>query len=70
MKIGKAVCHFILYVDEASGYAVVDEILRHPAESNENISTAQFLKSLHMRWVQYFGIPAVIKLDLERPLAT
>ncbi|CAE7873572.1 unnamed protein product [Symbiodinium microadriaticum] len=65
MKIAKAVCHFILYVDEASGYAVVDEIMRHPADSNENISTAQFLKSLHMRWIQYFGIPTVIKLDLE-----
>ena len=65
MKIAKAVCHFILYVDEASGYAVVDEIMRHPADSNENISTSQFLKSLHMRWIQYFGIPTVIKLDLE-----
>ena len=65
MKIPQAVCHFILYVDEASGYAVVDEIMRHPVDNNENSSTAQFLKSLHMRWIQYFGIPAVIKLALE-----
>ncbi|CAE7185545.1 unnamed protein product [Symbiodinium microadriaticum] len=39
MKIAKAVFHFILYVDEASGYDVVDEVMRHPADSNENIST-------------------------------
>ena len=65
VRLGKQVFHSIFYVGEASGCAVDLSTLRHGEDERRNISTDQFLRSLRVRWAQYFGCPEVLKIDLE-----
>ena len=57
--------HFLLCLDEASGFSVVQEIMDHHEEEHENLSTQVFLEVLEQSWIQYFGFPARIRLDQE-----
>ena len=53
--------HFILFMDEASSFAVVSEILVHDAEEGANIVTEGAIDALE----QYFGYPLRLRCDLE-----
>ena len=65
MRIGSQVHHFVLMVDEASGYAVIREAFRHPEEEGRNLTGEEFVSILREAWFGYFGYPATLKLDLE-----
>ena len=45
--------HFLLMLDEASGYGVVKEIKSHPDDQSENLSTREVIAVLEESWVQY-----------------
>ena len=57
--------HFVLMVDEASGYAVVREAYVTPEEEGRNLTTQELLNILEEAWFQYFGYPEKLKMDLE-----
>ena len=57
--------HFLLCLDEASGFAVVQEMLVHQEEEHENLNTPSVIATLEQSWVQYFGFPKRIRLDQE-----
>ncbi|CAJ1438580.1 unnamed protein product [Effrenium voratum] len=42
-KLAETVHHFLLYLDEASGYVVTDEIVTHPDDQHENVATPETL---------------------------
>ena len=65
MRIGSQVHHFVLMVDEASGYAVIREAFRHPEDEGRNLTGEEFVSILREAWFGYFGYPTVLKLDLE-----
>ena len=64
-KHGKMTHHCLLFLDEASSFAVVAEMNVHPAEESENIDAPGMLTALEEHWIQYFGFPSRIKCDLE-----
>lgn len=64
-RFGDRVHHFLLCLDEASGFSVVQEIMNHPEDEHENLSTLVFLELLEQSWIQYFGFPSRIRLDLR-----
>ena len=57
--------HFVLMVDEASGYAVVREAYVTPEEEGRNLTAQELLNILEEAWFQYFGYPEKLKMDLE-----
>ena len=57
--------HFLLCLDEASGFSVVQEMLVHQEEEHENINTPSVVATLEQSWIQYFGFPKRIRLDQE-----
>ena len=57
--------HFLLLLDEASSFAVVKEIMNHPEDQSENISTAEVIETLEESWRQIFGFPSKIRCDAE-----
>ena len=57
--------HFVLMVDEASGYAVVREAYSTPEDVGRNLTTQELMDILEEAWYQYFGLPEQLKLDLE-----
>ena len=65
MRIGQEVFHYLLMVDEASGFCVVEEMIRHPEKEMRHMTTAQVCRTLELRWCQIFGFPETIKLDPE-----
>ena len=64
-KHGATVHHFLLMLDEASGFSVVQQMMQHGDDQHENLSTDATVQTLERAWVQYFGYPARIRLDLE-----
>eukprot|EP00435_Cladocopium_sp_Y103_P026888 s2772_g6.t1 len=64
-KYGDQVHHFLLMLDEASGFAVVKQFSVHHEEDHQNITTAETLQILQQSWFQYFGMPHRIRCDLE-----
>ena len=68
LRCGEMVYHFLLMVDEASGFAVVREMFSHPEEDHRNMSGPEVVHVLQEAWFQYFGYPEVLKLDLEGAL--
>ncbi|CAK9101989.1 unnamed protein product [Durusdinium trenchii] len=65
LKKGDAVHHFLLMLDEASGFSVVHEMMSHSDEQHENITAQATLDALVQCWFQYFGTPACLRCDLE-----
>ena len=65
MRFGQEVFHFLLMVDEASGFCQVEEVMRPSEKESRNVTTAQVVRTLESRWCQLFGFPEVIKLDPE-----
>ena len=61
--------HFILFMDEASSFAVVSEILAHDAEEGANINTEEAIDALEQAWVQYLGYFQRLRCDLETAFA-
>ena len=67
-KIGERNYHFLLMVDECSGYAVIRLVFDQPVETGGNVTSEQVCSILEEAWVQYFGIPEKLKLDAEGAL--
>ncbi|CAE7219859.1 RE1 [Symbiodinium sp. KB8] len=65
MRFGNEVFHYLLMVDEASGFCIVEEMLRHSDKEMKHMTTAQVCKVIESRWCQIFGFPAILKLDPE-----
>ena len=65
MRFGDQIFHFLLLVDEASGFCIVEETHRHSEKDMQNLTTAQVVKIIETRWCQLFGFPECIKLDPE-----
>ena len=53
--------HFVLMVDEASGYSVVREAYVTPEDEGRNLTTEELLAILEESWFQYFGYPETLK---------
>ncbi|CAE6970949.1 RE1 [Symbiodinium sp. CCMP2592] len=68
MKIDDRVYHFLLFVDECSGYAVIRLVFDHPSTKGGNATSMQVCHLLEEAWTQYFGYPERIKLDAESAL--
>ncbi|CAE7794276.1 RE2 [Symbiodinium sp. CCMP2592] len=68
MKIDDRIYHFLLFVDECSGYAVIRLVFDHSAHKGGNATSAQVCHLLEEAWTQYFGFPERIKLDAESAL--
>ena len=64
-RYGDQVHHYLLMLDEASGFAVVKEFAAHGEEEHQNISTATTIQIIQESWIQYFGMPHRIRCDLE-----
>eukprot|EP00439_Symbiodinium_sp_Y106_P052859 s615_g7.t1 len=64
-RVGSQVHHFVLMVDEASGYAVIREAFRHHEDEGRNLTGDELIAILREAWFAYFGYPSVLKLDLE-----
>ena len=67
-KIGTRNYHFLLMVDECSGYAVIRLVFDQPLEAGGNVTSEQICSLLEEAWVQYFGLPEKLKLDAEGAL--
>ncbi|CAE7230659.1 RE1 [Symbiodinium necroappetens] len=65
MRFGNEVFHYLLMVDEASGFCIIEEMLRHPDKEMKHMTTAQVCKVIESRWCQIFGFPEILKLDPE-----
>ncbi|CAE7907904.1 bacA, partial [Symbiodinium necroappetens] len=65
LRCGDTVMHFLLMVDEASGFAVIREMFSHPEENHRNMTGPEVVQVLQEAWFQYFGYPETLKLDLE-----
>ena len=65
MKFNGQLHHFVLLVDEASGYAVVRELFRVPDDQSRNASGQEILDTIQEACIQYFGYPETVKMDLE-----
>ena len=65
MRFGNEVFHYLLMVDEASGFCIIEEMLRHPDKEMRHMTTAQVCKVIESRWCQIFGFPEILKLDPE-----
>ncbi|CAE7805002.1 unnamed protein product, partial [Symbiodinium sp. CCMP2456] len=65
MRLGCQVHHFVLMVDEASGYSVIREAFRHHEDEHQNLSGEQLVDVLREAWFSYFGYPERLKMDLE-----
>ena len=65
MKFNGMLHHLVLMVDEASGYAVLREVFRVPEDQGRNATGQEILDILQEAWIQYFGYPETIKMDLE-----
>ena len=65
MRFGNEVFHYLLMVDEASGFCILEEMLRHSDKEMRHMTTVQVCRVLETRWCQIFGFPEVIKLDPE-----
>ena len=57
--------HFLLMLDEASGFSVVHLVMYHLSDEHANITSAQVIDTLQRCWGQYFGLPERIRCDLE-----
>ncbi|CAK9110706.1 unnamed protein product, partial [Durusdinium trenchii] len=57
--------HFILFMDEASSFAVVKEIKFHEDDQSENVSTREAIEALEESWCQIFGYPSKLRCDAE-----
>ncbi|CAE7725645.1 RE2 [Symbiodinium sp. CCMP2592] len=68
MKIDDRIYHFLLFVDECSGYAVIRLVFDHSVNKGGNATSAQVCHLLEEAWTQYFGFPERIKLDAESAL--
>ena len=64
-KHGDQVHHFILFLDEASSFAVVADMVTHHVDVGANIDTEGVINALESAWIQYFGYPKKIRCDLE-----
>ena len=64
-RYGDQVHHFLLLLDEASGFAVTREFAVHHEDDHQNIDTATTLDIIQKNWFQYFGAPQRIRCDLE-----
>ena len=64
-KYGTTVHHFLLFLDEASSFAVVTEMVNHPSAQEANMDTESVIQALEGAWIQYFGQPARIRCDPE-----
>ena len=57
--------HFLLMLDEASGFSAVHLVMYHLSDEHANITSAQVIDTLQRCWGQYFGLPERIRCDLE-----
>ena len=59
------VYHYILFMDEASSFAVVKEIKSHADDQSENVATGEAIEALEESWCQIFGYPSKLRCDAE-----
>ena len=59
------VYHYLVMLDEASGFSITAEILVHVEEIHANVDTQSVIEALEGSWFQYFGHPQRIRCDLE-----
>ena len=64
-KHGTNVHHFLVMLDEASGFSISAELLVHIDEIHANVDTPSVIEGLEGSWFQYFGQPGRIRCDLE-----
>ena len=57
--------HILVMVDEASRFMVVHELFRHPKEESRNCTSLGAVRALEQSWVQYHGLPNVLRCDPE-----
>ena len=65
MRRADRVHHFLLMLDEASGFSVVQEVRQHDEEDHENLTAHDVLTTLLRSWFQYFGTPVRLRCDPE-----
>ena len=59
------VYHYLVMLDEASGFSITAEILVHVEEIHANVDTQSVIEALEGSWFQCFGHPQRIRCDLE-----
>ena len=64
-KHGTNVHHFLVMLDEASGFSITAELLIHTTDIHANVDTPSVIEGLEGSWFQYFGHPGRIRCDLE-----
>ena len=65
LKVGNTVIHFLLMMDEASRFASICELFRHPITESRNATTEEIIVALETHWCQHHGFPGVIRADPE-----
>ena len=59
------VYHYLVMLDEASGFSITAEILVYVEEIHANVDTQSVIEALEGSWFQYFAHPQRIRCDLE-----
>ena len=62
---GNLVIHFLLMMDEASRFMVSTELFRHDRQESRNSTTEEVIRAIEQSWVQYHGLPNIIRSDPE-----
>jgi len=59
------VIHVLFMIDEASRFLVAHELFRHHKKESMNATTSRIITAVESSWVQYHGLPNVIRHDPE-----
>ena len=59
------VYHYLVMLDEASGFSITAELLVHVEEIHANVDTQSVIEALEGSRFQYFGLPQRIRCDHE-----
>ena len=57
--------HILIMTDEASKFTVAKELFRHPREESRNPTTEEVIQALEEAWIQYHGLPNILRTDPE-----
>ena len=61
----ETVIHVLFMIDEASRFLVAHELFRHHKKESMNATTPRIISAIESSWVQYHGLPNVIRHDPE-----
>ena len=64
-KHGTNVHHFLIMLDEASGFSISAELMVRTEDLHANVDTPSVIEALEGSWFQYFGQPSRIRCNLE-----